>query len=106
MHDYLLVNLSAEYLLRIGESIKKISPQGILFTNIAKALVQFNEKSRELYKYRDQVEYEQLIRLNSLQEIDLTNLKHLCNQNLSKVNNEFVYLEKKIKSLQGKILIS
>lgn len=103
MHDYLLINLSAEYLFRIGESIKKLSPQGLLFINIAKALIQFNEKSREVYKRRDEIEYEQLIRLNSLPEVDLTNLKHLCNQNLSKVNNEFAYLEKKIKSLQSKI---
>lgn len=103
MHDYLIINLTAEYLSQMGALIKKISPQGTLLINVSKALFSFNEKTRTIYKTRDEIEFEQLIRLNSLPNIDLAHLKQVAHQSTTKANNELNYLDRKMKKIQEKI---
>ncbi|MDQ0514030.1 hypothetical protein J2Z62_000468 [Mycoplasmoides fastidiosum] len=98
MHDYLLINLSAEYLNHVGESLKGFSPEHQLYTNIGKALIQFNEKTRELYKVRDEIEFEQLIRLNTIPAVDVSSIKQTFNQSLVTLKNEETNYQKTLKT--------
>lgn len=98
MHDYLLINLSSEYLNHVGESLRSFSPESQLYINISKALTQFNEKSRELFKVRDEIEFEQLIRLNTVPAVETTTLKQNFNEVLIVLKNEEINLEKALKN--------
>ncbi|WP_391592015.1 hypothetical protein MCAV_01770 [[Mycoplasma] cavipharyngis] len=98
MHDYLLINLSAEYLNHVGESLRGFSPEYQLYINIAKALVQYNEKTRQLYKERDEAEFEQLINLNTIPDVDVSSLKQTFNQCLVNLKNEELNYQKTLKN--------
>lgn len=86
-HEYLIMNINQEYLRSVGASLKDYSPESDLFISASSALFEYNEYAREIYKNRDLIEYEHLIKLNTVPKLDHEKILSIANEKLESLKN-------------------
>lgn len=82
MNEYLYTNLNQELLRAEAEALQGISPEAGYYRKIADRLFSLNEKIRAIMVKRDNMEFEQLKKLNTLPETDCESFRKLAEQNL------------------------
>ncbi|AGX89167.1 hypothetical protein [Mycoplasma parvum] len=102
MNEYLILKLNAEYLRKIGSTVKHFSPEGKLHEKCAHLLDSYSNFFRNICLQRDEVELDSLLKLNTIPKIDYSKVEEKLNKSLEDLKN--VHLE--CSELISKILNS
>ncbi|AFO52270.1 hypothetical protein MHLP_03450 [Candidatus Mycoplasma haematolamae str. Purdue] len=70
MEEYLKLKINLEYLRKIGESIREFTPEGKFHEKCASILGSYANYFRNVCIHRDKVEYDCLLKLNTIPIID------------------------------------
>lgn len=105
MNEYLYINLHQELLRAQAEVLQGISPESEYYRKIADRLLNLNEKIRDIMVKRDAMEFEQLMKLNSLPETNCELFRELAEKNLHLRQDCRLKFEEDYNSYENQFLI-
>ncbi|AHC39930.1 hypothetical protein OVS_01895 [Mycoplasma ovis str. Michigan] len=95
MQEYLKLKINLEYLRKIGSSVKEFSPEGRFYIKCSQLLDSYSNIFRNVSLQRDRIEYDSLVQLNTIPQIDYLKVEEKLNRSLKelqKIHNEYLKL--------------